>query len=274
MIHAHANPKALDDSQNSIFFKKPDRISINESGKTQYASSQKIETLIKELKEKGPLVALGKMGPKCYEELPFKLNNPFCNLDVYGWKPGSQRISATNSYAVVLGAKKLEDREYVYFTMSEDITSNQLSDIREHKPLGSDTKIYVVSHKTFRDFLNDLYPPSEVQGQQKTFFISSGPKKSPDLSKSEAEFAKKLCQITPLKSILDRGIGEKGCKAIGQEIFDKYKKDSNNNSFAGKEAAQRICNAVKFLATDGSLRKDYIERAWNGIGDDHWRWQA
>lgn len=104
------------------------------------------------------------------------------------------------------------------------------------------------------------------------FRITSTPQTPPELSESEKEFVNQLNGITPMESILDEGEVEARCKAIGQEIFDKYKQENNGDSMAAKVAAQRICNSIAFTATDGKVRKQFVERAWAGIGDKNWRW--
>lgn len=80
----------------------------------------------------------------------------------------------------------------------------------------------------------------------------------------------------PLESILDRREGEARCKAIGQAIFDAYKRRAQAAGYAmseaGKKAVQRICNALPGRCSDGRLRKEYVERAWDGVGDSFWRW--
>ena len=272
-------PRVLDNSGNSIFFENPPELYINEELVTRSATSHKIETLIKELQEKGPLVGLGKFGPSTYVEASFKLRDKVCNQDIYGWKPGAQRNDhPPQSCVLLLGAKKSNDREHVYFTMSDDFTLDRKTYIREHKPSETDPKVYIMSHKTFSNYLSDLYPPTTshntFSNYKEVYHISSRPKISPELSVSEREYAEKLSAIIPLDSILDEGEGESKCKAIGQEIFDKYKGENGGNSLAGKDAVQRICDAVVFIASDGALRKQYIERAWNKIGDDNWRWRA
>ncbi|KAF3361909.1 hypothetical protein PHSC3_001563 [Chlamydiales bacterium STE3] len=70
------------------------------------------------------------------------------------------------------------------------------------------------------------------------------------------------------------GQGEAKCKAIGQAAFNEFKEKAGGNSWAAKEAVQKICDLVRSLAQDGALRKQYVERAWDGIGDAKWRWQA
>lgn len=78
----------------------------------------------------------------------------------------------------------------------------------------------------------------------------------------------------PLDAILDKGEVEKSCKAIGQEIFDRYKQEAGGSTEAGKVTAKKICEALREYAPDGKLRKQYIEHAWNGIGDSVWGWRA
>lgn len=256
------NVSSAGNSDGSIFYQKPISITINEEGRTKYASSQKIEILIEELQEKGPLVALGKLGPDSYVAKPFKLNDRVQGLDIYGWKRGAEKKqSSKQNYVIVLGAKKAGKVEHIYFTLSDDVTSNSTNYTREHRPSSIDGRVYVVSHKTFSDILFDLYPPKEEE-------------KGNGLSTSQNEYVKQLSCIHPLDSILDEGVVESKCKAIGQEIFEKYKKEAGGNTWAGKEAAQNICAAILSSVSDGSLRKQYIERAWDGIGDDKWRWQA
>ena len=274
MFQSVSSPKALVQSPTSVFFGKPDTLNIDEESKTRYATSQKIETLIEELKENGPLIALGNLGPSAYEGIPFKLKNKEFDQDIYGFKPGTHKEYSPQNCLMVLGAKKEEGSEYVYYTMTQDITPNSESYTRTHTPSQTDSKVYKTSHKTFRNYLFDMYPPVQKPQEPTVFVFSSRLKNCLDLSPSEKEYVEKLSAITPLDSILDRSEGEAKCKALGQEIFDKYKTEAGGNSMAGKEAAQKICNAVVFMADDGALRKQYIERAWDGIGDDVWDWRA
>lgn len=265
--------RPLEQSSDSIFFGTPRTLVTDEEAVTKYATSGKIETLIKDLTEKGPHIASGPFGPGFYTEAPFKLKDKVCDRDVYGWKPGTPHAEhPANSRILILGAKKTaEGREYVYFSMSQDITPNSRSYIRKHAPSPTDTKLYVISNKTFHNYVQDLYPPFQFPSAAVPVASTSS---VPSRPTTEAEYIQKLISITPLDSIIDRGEGEQSCKAIGQEIFDKYKEEAAGNSWAGKHAAVRICEAVISRAIDGSLRKQYIERAWDGIGDDTWRWQA
>ena len=135
----------------------------------------------------------------------------------------------------------------------------------------------MTSHEKFKDNLYDLYPSFKSTLSEKMpqfFYVSSQPQTCPNLSEAEKAYVQILASITPLDSILDRKEGTKKCKEIGQQIFDQFKLASGGKTSAGREAAQRICDAIKFQATDGTLRKQYIERAWDGIGDEYWRWMA
>jgi hypothetical protein len=258
--------KTLEHSSNYIFFENPKNVQINEDAKTRYATSSKIEVLIEELKEKGPLVASGQIGPDAYVDKPFKLKNKIGDYDIYGWKPGSARKEfSQNNYLLILGAKKIEEQEIVYFTLSEDATLNTTSYIRQHKPSHTDSKIYAVSNNTFKTYLFDLYPP--VQPIEKA-------KNSSGLVPLEQAYAQTLASLMPLDSILDRGAGERKCKEIGQKAFDEFKKNSHGDSWAASEAVIRICDSMLSLAPDGKLRKQYVEKAWDGIGDDTWSWMS
>ena len=41
---------------------------------------------------------------------------------------------------------------------------------------------------------------------------------------------------------------------------------------AGTEGVQKVCDAISLFATNGSLLKQLVERAWSGIGDKTWTW--
>ena len=225
--------KTLENASNYIFFDKPKNVQINEEAKTRYATSSKIEVLIEELKEKGPLVALGQIGPEAYIDKPFKLKHKIDIYDIYGWKPGANRKEfSKNSSLLILGAKKSEKQEIVYFTLSEDVTLNTTSYIRQHKPSHTDPKIYAVSHNTFKTYLFDLYPPGQPIEKANN---------SSKLLPLEQAYAKTLASIMPLDSILDRAEGERNCREIGQKAFDEFKQNSHGDSWAASEAVKRIC---------------------------------
>ena len=105
------------------------------------------------------------------------------------------------------------------------------------------------------------------------FRVSSESRTPPTLTPKEQEYVEKLKAFS-LNSIIDRGSGEKACKALGQEIFDHFKHLPGGSSASGKAAMQNICNAFWFQGGDGRLRKAFIERAWDGVGDSYERWIA
>lgn len=247
---------------NNVFSQKPQSLKIDEDERTLYASSNKIETLISELKEKRYLVAKAGIGPALYTTSPVLIDK-IGDQEIYGWTKGAERVEYPKMIdVIILGAKKTEQREYVYFTRSDDVTLDQETFLREHRPSVSDRKIYVTTHETFFNYLNDMYPPVAAKGEN-----SSPPKTD------EKKFADQLCAL-PLNSILDGGVGEAKCKALGQEIFDHFKARNYGSSESGKTVVVQICESMRMRATDGHLRKQYIERAWDGIGDATWRWQS
>lgn len=164
-----AEYKILERSQESVFFEKPSQVFIDERSMVSRRTLQKIEILIEGLRKRGPLVFLGEVRSKYYNPSLFK-----------------------NSYAMVLGAKKLENEEFVYFMMCEDVTSDQTTFIREHKPSEIDQKIYRASYEIFRKCLFELYLPMRSHL---------------DFSTSGMAYAKRLCSML-FKSILDEGKGK------------------------------------------------------------------
>lgn len=254
-------PKLLEQTATSIFFEKPDNLFIHEDSVTKYATSRKIETLIQELSEKGPLIASGEFGPAAYVVEPFKLKEKICEQDIYGWKSAAERIK-NHCKVLILGAKIIKEKGFVFFTLSVDLTADQDSYFRHHQPSNIDKKIYILSYESFHNYLFDLYPPAKSAESQEEKL---------DTKKLKLDYIEKL-RTLPFDSILDGKKGEKKCKAIGQEIFDKFKKECGS-SLAGKEAAQSICDAIKPLQPDGKLLSKHIEYAWDGIGDENWRWK-
>lgn len=244
---------------NKVFYPRPELpLTIYVESQPQYTSSYKIEVLIAELKECGPFVGTGKFGPGAYTGRPLK--KKMFGHHIYYWNTGlggSKRNEKANTVSfIILGAQKTNITEYVFFTMSDDITANNKATAREHRASKTDTKIYVTSHTTFTSYICALYP------------LLTGSELTVDYL-----YVQKLINITLLDSIIDQGVVEEQCNAIGQEIFNHFKQ-KYGNSGAGTEAVKRICDAVGFTAQDGRLRKPYISRAWDGIGDLNWRWRC
>ena len=93
------------------------------------------------------------------------------------------------------------------------------------------------------------------------------------LTNEERVFLKQLIDL-PLNLILDRDETENRCWVIGQQIYNKFKGENPSNLYAGKEAVERIFNAIPFYCTDGNMRKECIRYAWDEIGDSDWSWKA
>ena len=219
---------------------------------SMHSRHQDIEFLMQQL-ERGPLMAVGHFGPKNYTVEPFALKDSVCKQTLYGWKPGAPRTPLETPASVfVLGARKTNACAQVFFSLSHFFTSTKRY-IHRAEPLPTDRKIYVISFRTFCQQLTSMcLAPIDT----------------------DKEFIDQLLQL-PLEGILDEGAIEERCKQIGQKIFDTYKEEEDDSSVGGFTAAQRIFDAIgsKIFYKD-SLRKQYIERAWDGVGDDAIRWQA
>lgn len=230
----------------TLFLEKPQILYVDEDYSVKPPAYSTIAKLIQSLKENGPLVVLGKMGPSAYVEDSFKLKDPVSGNEIYGWKPFTFKEHPPKINVILIGARQTESNAHVYFILARDITRDLHSEIRGYQPLETDRKVYVMSYQNFLErSLVNLHPI--------------------------CPHAQWLFSI-PVTSILDSGEGEKKCKQVGQEIFDHYKIASKGSTLAGKNALVRICNATQFLTNDG--RKPYIERAWDRIGDKTWTWRS
>lgn len=289
-------PQLLDQSLNSVFWAFPSEFQIDGMAVTMYHASQKIDVLIADLKESGPLIAYGMYGPEMYAEVPYKLKARVCDTKIYTWKLRTARSSNRSPRdIIVLGAKKNAEREYIYFIMSKHVYPYIDPYLRKHKPSSAHSKVYRIPHDTFLSYLYGLYPPSSpsrvpmgmdvpVRRRRRLFTNtkvdeipstslikpafgnSVGVSGAPEHPALEQEYNEKLTAITPLEAIL--GEKQSECKAIGQEIFDLFKSKASGNSLAGKEACQRICDSLE------PRRRWLTERAWELIGDDNWVWRA
>jgi hypothetical protein len=101
--------------------------------------------------------------------------------------------------------------------------------------------------------------------------FSSAPNHRPVLSQEHQCFLLRLKGLS-LDSILDRAEGEAACKAIGQEAFDYFKDRKKGDSRSAFRDIQAIVNEIHFSGGDGPLRKQYIERAFDGVGDETKSW--
>ena len=189
----------LEQTPNSIIFKKPVRTFVDRDDVTHFASSHKVSALFKDF-EHGLPVAYGKLGAAAYAEPPFKLKDKVGGLDVYGWKPGAKRNeNVKKCYAIVLGAKKYLDREYVYYTPSQDVTSNKHINVRKHFPSPVRTRVYVASIKTFLRYLNEIYPAKKNVSEfdRKSVIIISTASSFSRLSSWEKKYAEKWLPLSP-----------------------------------------------------------------------------
>lgn len=230
----------------TVLFDRPQVIYVDEDYSVKAPPYSSIDKIIESLEKFGPLVALNKAGPAAYSEAPFKLKDRVKNVDIYGWKPNTRKKSEAVRL-IILGAQKNDSKEYVYYTLAQDITRDTKSLIRGYRPLSTDTKVYVMSFENFLNYLEMLDP---ICPQAQWLYS------------------------VEVNSILDMGEGEKKCKEVGQKIFDHYKTAKKGDSEAGKEALERICNAARFLTDDGAIRKEHIRRAWSKVGDENWTWMG
>lgn len=209
-------------------------------------SSQRIETLIAKLKEHGPLIASGCIGPSFYNGRSHQIPNPLGDQVVYGWNSTVKRISHLPPRPLfILGALKSEERGYVYFTTA-DVTT-EVSDfcvMKEYKPSKTDENVYIVSHDTFRRYLISVFLPHARPNRLEQVYIFH------------------LSTATP-RAIWQEWNGR--CKSIGQELFNARKKNNGDSASAGaflEEVHQRIADH------DGPRGKA-IASVWEGIGDEN-----
>lgn len=124
--------------------------------RSEWRTDSTIDKLISVLKEHGPMAVGGKHGQGRYEDKPFKLQDQIGGRDIYGWKPGAKRIDSSLQHAVVVvGARQVGDKGYVYFIDPED-PSDPASTAKD----GQDDitqKIYVASIKNFCDNTCNLH---------------------------------------------------------------------------------------------------------------------
>jgi hypothetical protein len=120
-------------------------------------------TLIVELKEKGPLNIFGFFGPTTYLEPDFK-HHQVSGRDIFAWRPKTPRDRSAGHSVLIVGAKKVNDKAYVYFidpinssdpldrakqkiymNSFENITSN-ICDFAGHKQIDSEAEYAYYGH--------------------------------------------------------------------------------------------------------------------------------
>lgn len=133
---------------------KPQTLVVDETSVTGYSKVQSIDTLIIELWKKGPLVALGQIGPNHHQEAA-KFKHEYLNFNVYGWDKDAVCVQKPNSYVIVLGARKVQGQELVYYCISYSVQNKTTHTLGE--------TIYVSSHEKFKEHLVDLYAQHMMQ---------------------------------------------------------------------------------------------------------------
>jgi hypothetical protein len=149
----------LEQSSECIFFDKPSQFKIVMEIFMTHRASGFPSSLFDYLKLKQcPVLGFVNLGPKVYEEASFKLKTKTAGYDIYGWKPGAIHKEVFRpDYVLILGARKSEGREYIYYTNYRDSNKDALSSTREYRPLLSDPKVYVASSETFFVHLSGFY---------------------------------------------------------------------------------------------------------------------
>jgi hypothetical protein len=231
----------------TIFFPKPAVIYADEDYSVKPPAWQTIEKLMASLKANGPLVAVGNMGPDAYDQEPFKLKKGINEVDVWGFKAGAKKAHTPLREVILVGAQKTKTNAFVFYTLAQDITNNKDSLIRGFTPNTTDEKVYVMTYENFKICsLNNLHPI--------------------------VPFGNVLYSVDATSILRDEKTKEQ-FKFMGQMIFNHYKSLSNGDSYAGKDALRRICDASKWLGVGGIVRKSHIESAWNLVGDKVCVWQ-
>jgi hypothetical protein len=108
------------------------------------------DSLISELKSKGPLFVGGALGKPAYMDAPYERTQKIANRAIYAWRPGAKRHpnSFVGHTVLLVGAKKVEKEAYVYFIDSVDPS--------DPKDL-SKQKIYMISFNNFTNHITDLH---------------------------------------------------------------------------------------------------------------------
>ncbi|MBA2367470.1 MAG: hypothetical protein H0V82_00415 [Candidatus Protochlamydia sp.] len=151
----------ISDSDN-VFIQKPSILQGNSNVGYLKKSQiyEKIENLINALKEKGPFLALGQLGPQFYLKSASKMKQNVKGQEIYFWPAQSERIeNRPMDMVFILGAMKNDTNQLVYFTPSEK--TNFINNVFiEQKASITDSKIYATSYKSFCQYALCLYPPS------------------------------------------------------------------------------------------------------------------
>lgn len=105
-----------------------------------------IDSLISTLDKDGPFSISGEFGKPHYEGSPLKSQSQVEGRDIFFWRSGSFIKSIVIAHSIlIIGARKLSDKEYVYYIDSAD-----LSDPKNSQP------IYMMSYKRMKQSACDL----------------------------------------------------------------------------------------------------------------------
>ncbi|HEV3270428.1 MAG TPA: hypothetical protein VGZ69_07290 [Candidatus Rhabdochlamydia sp.] len=116
--------------------------------KSSWTPFQKIDCLIEELETKGPLYVGGNLGRPTYVDEPFKMSQKISERDIYAWRPGANRNPGLGHTVLLVGAKKVQGKAFVYFIDSADP-----SDPNDR----SKQKIYMISYTNLTSNVCDLH---------------------------------------------------------------------------------------------------------------------
>jgi hypothetical protein len=227
----------------------PKILEVDESMSAQYKS---FDALSRELEENGVLIALGRLRPKFFVELCVPLGVQINGQEILTW-PDTMiwQERPIDEYAMLFAAQKVAGRAYVYFVQARSLSPYCNNSIGQYE-LHSSQTLYALSYERFYDYVSDVYRP---------------------VSYIETNYIEKLCSLS-LDSSLNVDDNEKAFKAVGQAIFDEYKTKNGGRSLAGQEAIWKIYNEVKQTAVDGEKRCEFINNAWQDIGDATWRFNS
>lgn len=246
-----------DVGSSKIGYRMPSELYVNENFLLSETSLE-VDVLMRELQARGPCVVKGVFGPDSYSKekpcLVEELDSTFYQA-VYGWKKGAE-INQKKSTIMILGAEKVGQRGYVYFTMVNDISADERNSIRRYAP-SMDPKIYVISNDSFNDRTIGAIA-CKCFNSKHQFVLGSEA-----LSTFEMRFLKRIAAV-PLKAPYAEK--KESMKAIGQDIFAEY----ISRDLSSEEAVNGlgiICNAIKLYAEDGRDRYELASVAWDGVGD-------
>lgn len=116
------------DKQNSLLYRDFRNLSEINIDRPFYGNS--IDELIKELNEKGPVMAMGYYGQTFYTSNIVSIAHDFAStaIKVNGWPPNSykENKSVDPQKIIIVGARKEGEKKFVYYISSSDTKQSQL----------------------------------------------------------------------------------------------------------------------------------------------------